>query len=49
MPLPELSIAKAKELAGGGFGKTILRTAGSYVVPICWPKSAWESPVIRRS
>jgi hypothetical protein len=39
MSLPDLTIQQAKELAGKAFGKTLLRTVGSYVVPICWPKS----------
>lgn len=39
MSLPPLTIDQAKDLAAGGFGKTILRTAGSYVVPMTWAKS----------
>jgi hypothetical protein len=39
MTLPDLTIEQARELAAGAFGKTILRTAGSYTVPICWPRS----------
>jgi hypothetical protein len=39
MPLPEITPEQARELAGGAYGQTILRTAGSYVVPICWPES----------
>lgn len=39
MGLPAVTIAEAKQLAGGGYGKTLLRMCASYVVPICWPKS----------
>jgi hypothetical protein len=46
MSLPELTIDQAKELAAGGYGKTLLRTAGSYVVPICWPKSSIDQESI---
>lgn len=33
---------EAKALAAGPFGATLLRAAGSYAVPICWPKSIDE-------
>lgn len=40
MALPPLSFVQAKELASGPYGATLLRTAGSYVVPMCWPKTS---------
>lgn len=40
MALPSLSHTQAKELASGPYGATLLRTAGSYVVPMCWPKTS---------
>lgn len=48
-PLPDLTIQQAKDLAAGGYGKTLLRTAGSYVVPICWPQSSIDREKIRLS
>lgn len=38
MSLPPISEAEARRLASGGYGQTLLRLAGSYVVPIAWPK-----------